>query len=80
MIPTNISFDSSGKIISVEEEVPLESLPPAARAAIQKAVGTGTLKKVESVTEDGKSFYEASIRKGGKTREVQVDGNGAPVK
>jgi uncharacterized membrane protein YkoI len=73
----DISFDSAGKIVSVEEEVTLESLSPAVRATIQKAVGTGTLEKVESVNEGGKSFYEASIRKAGKSSEIKVDVNGA---
>ncbi len=76
----DISFDSAGNVVSVEEEVKLESLPTAARTAIQKAAKGGTLRKVESVTEDGKSFYEASIRKGGKSSEVQVDKNGDTIK
>src|SRR5215469_3379220 len=33
----DISFDSSGKITSVEEEVSITSIPEAARTAIQKA-------------------------------------------
>jgi uncharacterized membrane protein YkoI len=76
----DISFDPAGNIVAVEEEVTLESLPAAARAAIQKAAEGGTLRKVESVTEGGKSFYEADIRKGGKSSEVQVDASGARIK
>lgn len=30
--------------------------------------------------EEGKSFYEASIRKGGKSAEVQVDKDGDKVR
>ena len=76
----DVSFDTAGKIVSVEEEVPLASLPEAARSAIQKAVGSGKLQKLESVTENGASFYEASIRKAGKDSEVKVDAKGATVK
>jgi uncharacterized membrane protein YkoI len=76
----DISFDAAGRIVSVEEEVPLASLPEAARGAIQKAVGTGKLRKVESVTENGTAFYEATIRKAGKSSEIKVDANGATVK
>jgi len=76
----DISFDPAGNIVAVEEEVKLESLPPAARAALQKAAEGGTLRKVESVTEGGKSFFEGSIRKGGKSSEVQVDKDGARLK
>ncbi len=76
----DISFDSAGNVVAVEEEVKLENLPAAARTAIQKAAEGGTLRKVESVTEGGESFYEASIRKGGKSLEVQVDKNSATIK
>jgi uncharacterized membrane protein YkoI len=76
----DVSFDSAGKVVSVEEEVPLDSIAAPAREAIQKAVGKGKLQKVESVTENGNSFYEASIRKAGKSSEVKVDANGAAVK
>jgi uncharacterized membrane protein YkoI len=76
----DISFDAEGRIVSVEEEVPLASLPEGARAAIQKAVGIGKLQKGESVTENGTSFYEATIRKAGKSSEIKVDANGATVK
>jgi uncharacterized membrane protein YkoI len=76
----DVTFDGAGKVVSVEEEVPLESIAAPAREAIQKAVGKGKLQKVESVTENGNSFYEASIRKAGKSSEIKVDANGAPVK
>jgi uncharacterized membrane protein YkoI len=76
----DVTFDGTGKVVSVEEEVPLESIAAPAREAIQKAVGKGKLQKLESLTENGNSFYEASIRKGGKSSEVKVDANGAAVK
>ena len=76
----DVTFDGTGKVVSVEEEVLLESIAGPAREAIQKAVGKGKLQKVESVTENGNSFYEASIRKAGKSSEIKVDANGAPVK
>lgn len=76
----DISFDPQGNVVAVEEEVKLESLPPAARTAVQKAAEGGTLRKVESVTEGGKSFFEATIRKAGKSSEVQVDKDGTRLK
>jgi uncharacterized membrane protein YkoI len=76
----DISFDSAGKVTSVEEEVPLASIPEAARAAIQKAADTGKIEKVELVNEDGKTFYEAALRKNGKSSEIQVDASGKTVK
>jgi uncharacterized membrane protein YkoI len=76
----DVSFDASGNVISVEDEVPLASVPNAARVAIQKAMEGGTLRKVELVKENGKTFYEATIRKAGKSSEIQVDPNGALIK
>jgi uncharacterized membrane protein YkoI len=76
----DVSFDAAGKVVSVEEEVALTAVPEPARAAIQKAAGAGTVKKVESVTENGAAFYEAAISKGGKTSEFKVDAKGTAVK
>jgi len=59
--------------------VPLESIPPAARAAIEKTAAGGNIKKVEKVAEGGKTSYEASYTKGGKFREFAVSADGAPV-
>jgi uncharacterized membrane protein YkoI len=76
----DISFDAAGKIISIEEEVPLASVPEAARGAIQKAAGTGRVENVEQVNENGKVFYEAHILKGGKSSEFQVDASGNVIR
>lgn len=76
----DISFDSTGKVVSVEEEVTIDSIPAGARDAINKAVGTGKLSKVETVTANGKTNYEAAIKRGIKTSEVLVDANGNKVK
>ena len=76
----DVSFDRNGKVISVEEEVPIDSIPAAARDAIQKAAAGGKIQKIETVTEKGKSFFEASFRKGNKTTEVQVDAAGNKIR
>jgi uncharacterized membrane protein YkoI len=60
--------------------VKIDSVPAPARAAIQKAAGAGAVKKIEAVTENGKTFYEASLSKNGKASEFQVDAGGAKVK
>jgi uncharacterized membrane protein YkoI len=72
----DVSFDPSGKVVSIEEETPLEKTPAAVRSAIEKAASGGTLRKVERVTENGKITYEATIRKGTKNSEVQFDASG----
>ncbi len=76
----DVTFDETGKIVSVEQEVALSSIPSPARDAIQKSVGKGKLLLVETVTEGGVTFYEAHIRKDGKEIEVKVDAGGQPVK
>lgn len=76
----DISFDAAGKVTSVEEEVPLASIPEAARAAIQKAADAGKVEKIELVNENGKTFYEVALRKNGKSSEIQVDATGKPIK
>lgn len=76
----DVTFDADGKVVSVEEETPLASIPAPARQAIQKAAGKGKITEVETVTEDGKTFYEAQVKTAGKKSEVKVDATGALVK
>jgi uncharacterized membrane protein YkoI len=76
----DVTFDADGHVVSVEEETPLANIPAPARAAIQSAAGKGKVLEVETVTEDGKTFYEAQIKTGGKKSEVKVDAAGTLVK
>ncbi len=76
----DVSFDSTGKVITVEEETTLDKVPAAARDAIQKAASGATLGKVETVTESGRTSYEATIRKGTRDTEFKVDSSGKTVK
>jgi len=76
----DVTFDADGKVVSVEEQVALESVPAPARAAIEKAAGKGKVGIVETVTEGGVTFYEAQIKTGAKSSEVKVDAAGKPVK
>jgi uncharacterized membrane protein YkoI len=76
----DISFDGAGKVLSIEEEMAIASIPAAAREAIQKAAGTAKLIKVEQVSQGGKISYEATIRRGSKNSEFSVDANGRPIK
>jgi uncharacterized membrane protein YkoI len=76
----DVSFDKTGAIVGIEQEVDLDSLPAPAKAAIQKKIGTGKLKKVESVTEGKSVSYEATIVKGGRSLEIGVNADGTPHK
>ena len=76
----DVSFDSSGKVVAVEEEVALDSAPAQVKAGIEKATEGGRIKKVEKVTEGGTTSYEAAYSKGGRSHEVAVNPDGSPVK
>ncbi len=75
----DVVFDAMGNVVSVESEVSMQDVPDAARAALQAAIGKGTLDSVESVTEHGMVSYEATYTEGGKEMEVTVDPNGKRV-
>jgi len=73
----DISMDEEGNIVEVEEEVALDSLPPAVKEGLLKAAGTGTIGKVESLTKKGKLVaYEAVVKTGKKRSEIQVGSDG----
>jgi uncharacterized membrane protein YkoI len=73
----DISMDQQGHVLEIEEETPLESLPPAVRDGLTKAAGKGKIWKVESLTKNGKLVaYEAAVKTGTKTSEVQVGPDG----
>lgn len=73
----DISMDKDGKIVEVEEEVAMDSLPPEVKTGITKAAGSGTITKVESLTKGGKLVaYEADVKSGSRRSEVQVGPNG----
>ena len=73
----DISMDKNGKVIEVEEEVAMESLPLEVKSGLLQLAGSGTIAKVESLTKGGKLVaYEASVRQGSKHSEVQVGPTG----
>lgn len=76
----DVSFDAAGNVVEVEEEVPLTSIPAAARAAVEKTASGSQIKKVEKVTGGGSTTYEAAYTKGGKSREVSFHADGSPAK
>lgn len=76
----DVTFNAAGEVVEVEEETTIEAIPQAAREAIQHAVGTDTLTSVETVTEGGKTVYEAHIKSAKSTKEVVLDEKGVVVK
>ncbi len=78
----DFNVDAKGKLIVVEEEIDLASVPPAAKAAIEKKVAGGKLGTVESVDMgDGAIEYEAAYTtKAGKKGSILVKADGAETK
>jgi UDP-N-acetylglucosamine enolpyruvyl transferase len=81
----DILVDSAGAVVEVEEEVTLESLPAAARSAIQNAANKGKIVKLESIIHGTTLFgYEAQFVKPNGTGkllrlEVRVKPDGTPL-
>jgi len=73
----DVSMDSKGNVVEVEEEVSMDSLDPAVKDGLQKAAAGGTIVKIESLTRKGKLVaYEAVVKRGSKRSEIQVGPNG----
>src|SRR5450756_50012 len=49
----DFNVDTKGGLVVVEEETAIDSIPAAAKAAIQKKVGAGKLGMVETMTKGG---------------------------
>lgn len=76
----SLDLDTQGKVLSMEEEVALDSLPAPAKTAIGKLAAGGRVTKVEKVTVAGKTSYEAALTVKGKKSEVMVGEDGAVLK
>jgi uncharacterized membrane protein YkoI len=75
----NVATD--GKLLVVEEEAQLDSIPAAAKAAILKKVADGKLGRVELFMRSGETMYEAAYTsKTGKRHEVLVKADGTETK
>ena len=73
----DVLMDKDGKIVEVEEQVPIPDLPAAVREGLQEKAGQGKLTKVESIRKhDQLVAYEAQVLTGAKRSEVQVGPDG----
>ena len=77
----DFNVDTKGKLLLVEEETSIDSIPAAAKAAILKKVGDGKLGMVENFMRGGETMYEAAYTtKAGKKHEVLVKADGTETK
>lgn len=72
----DLLVDAAGKVVEVEQEVAMDTVPAAARTAIEGYAKGGKVVKVESVTKGSVVSYEAAVSKGGKKSEVAVTADG----
>ena len=73
----DVTMDSTGAVIEVEEEVKFDSLAPAVQQAIKAQAGTATIGRVERLSKAEKVVaYEAHVTLNGKRKEIQVGPNG----
>ncbi len=76
----DVLLDSSGAVVEVEEQVALDSLPAAVKAALITRARPGRIVMVESLTKRGRLVaYEATVVTAGKRREIQVGPDGTPL-
>jgi hypothetical protein len=78
----DVSVDTKGNVTTIEEETPIDSIPAAAKAAIEKKAAGGKIGMVETVSKDGAvAFFEAQYTtKTGKKTEVAVKADGTLTK
>jgi hypothetical protein len=77
----DFNVDTKGKLLLVEEETSIDSIPAAAKADILKKVGDGKLRMVENFMRGGETMYEAAYTtKAGKKHEVLVKADGTETK
>ena len=69
----DVSIAPDGRVLEVEEQVEIGSLPEEVKSGLQGAARSGKITKIESITKNGILVaYEAKVVTGGKHSEVQV--------
>ena len=76
----DVTIDSAGTVLEVEQQVALDSLPADVQAGLRQLAGAGRITNVESLTKRGTLVaYEAQVRTGAKRSEIQVGPDGKPL-
>ncbi len=73
----DFAVDAAGKVIEVEEETDLASVPAAVKTTIDKQSAGGTLTRIEKVTQGSTVSYEVGLKKNGKHSEFTVNADGS---
>jgi hypothetical protein len=76
----DVSLDSNGTVVEVEEETDISAIPAAARDALTRLAAGGKMGKVETVTAGSAVSYETVVTRAGRHKEVAVNADGSPHK
>ena len=79
-IHRDVTYTGDGKLISVEESMDINEMPPAVKAAINKRFPGGKILKSEMVTKGNVVGYEFEIEHNGKKTEIAFDAKGNEMK
>ena len=63
-----------------EQTVKMSDLPAAVQTTIKDKAGSNEIEKIEKKTEEGKTVYEAVVKKNGKEWSIEVNENGKFLK
>jgi uncharacterized membrane protein YkoI len=75
-----LAIEPGGELLRVEEVVPIATVPPLVKAAIDQAASRGQLLKVRSLTVKGKlSGYEAGVEIDGIKTDFKFAPDGKPL-
>jgi len=68
----DLVIDETGKLVAVKDETELASLPPAAKAALEKQAATAKIVTLEKVTEGAQVSYGAVMKDAAHGTVVQL--------
>lgn len=77
----DLNVDTKGNLLVVEEETSIDTIPAAAKAAMEKKAAGGKIAMVELFLRGSETLYEAAYTgKDGKKHEVLVKADGTETK
>lgn len=77
----DVSIAADGRLLEIEEQVDINSLPAHVISALRGRAGQGLITKVESIIKLGALVaYEAQVDTAGKRSEIQVGPSGQALK
>jgi hypothetical protein len=79
-IHRDVRFYADGRVMEIEEPIPIGSVPEPAKQAAHKRYPNDEITRVEKVTRDGQELYEFRVKHRKKSVQIVFDANGKEVK